>query len=142
MVAVLLAMVMANAAAASAPPRPLLTITQERSVVFAPGDCDTTGECYPFFRIPAIKRAKSGALLAFAEARGGHSGSGSDHGDVQIVVRKSADGSGANGTWGKIHKVAFEVCGSHLCCCIARQLTAGVVPRAGQAHNWQPQPRR
>ena len=83
-------------------------MTQERSVVFGPGECDTTGECYPYFRIPALKRAKSGALLAFAEARGGHSGSGSDHGDVQIVMRASADGSGANGTWGKIYKVASE----------------------------------
>ena len=56
----------------------------------------------------ALKRAKSGALLAFAEARGGHSGSSSDNGDVQVVMRASADGSGKNGTWGKIHKVAFE----------------------------------
>lgn len=69
---------LSTAAAAAAPSpvggrarRPQLGITQQRSIVFAPGDCDTTGECYPFFRIPAIKRAKSGALLAFAEARGG-----------------------------------------------------------------------
>jgi hypothetical protein len=87
---------------------PQLRITQERSVVFSPGDCDTTKECYPFFRIPAIKRTKSGALIAFVEARGGHSGSSGDHGDVQIVVRVSKDGTGKNGTWGDIYKVAQE----------------------------------
>lgn len=32
--------------------RPALSITRTRSVVFSAGDCDTTGECYPFFRIP------------------------------------------------------------------------------------------
>eukprot|EP01052_Picozoa_sp_SAG31_P011222 SAG31_NODE_631_length_13367_cov_6.190648_6_plen_99_part_00 len=86
-----------TAAAANTPP--LLPKHARRSVVFSPGECDTSGECYPYFRIPALKRAKSGALLAFVEARGGHSGSSSDHGDVQIVVRRSEDGSGANGTW-------------------------------------------
>ena len=35
-----------------------------RAVVFEVGDCDVHGECYPCFRIPAIKRAKSGELLA------------------------------------------------------------------------------
>eukprot|EP01048_Picozoa_sp_COSAG05_P019734 COSAG05_NODE_3172_length_2268_cov_2.191332_1_plen_419_part_00 len=87
---------------------PQLRITQRRSIVFSPGDCDTTKECFPFFRIPAIKRTKSGALIAFVEARGGHSGSSSDHGDVQIVARISKDGTGRNGTWGDIYKVAHE----------------------------------
>ena len=61
------------------------------TTVFAKGDCDTQNppECYPYFRIPAIKRLKSGGLIAFAEARGGHSGSGGDHGDVHIVARAS-----------------------------------------------------
>jgi hypothetical protein len=64
-----LALTAATASAAAV----ALSITQQRSVAFVAGDCDTTGECYPFFRIPALKRAKSGALLAFVEARGGNS---------------------------------------------------------------------
>eukprot|EP01047_Picozoa_sp_COSAG01_P066024 COSAG01_NODE_9033_length_2575_cov_55.692246_1_plen_245_part_10 len=94
--------------AAGATRAPQLRITQEHSVVFSPGDCDTTKECYPFFRIPAVKRTKSGKLIAFVEARGGHSGSSGDHGDVQIVARISTDGTGRNGTWGDIYKVAQE----------------------------------
>ena len=46
------------------PPPPPPPLPSELSVVFAAGDCDENGECYPCFRIPAIKRAKSGALLA------------------------------------------------------------------------------
>ena len=31
-------------------------VATELSSVFTAGDCDTTGECYPYFRIPALKR--------------------------------------------------------------------------------------
>lgn len=51
------------------PPPPPPPLPSVRTIVFAAGDCDEHGECYPCFRIPALKRAKSGALLAFAEVR-------------------------------------------------------------------------
>ena len=71
--------------------------------VFAGGECDTTGQCYSCFRIPALKKIqKTGTLLAFAEAR--RPGC-SDHGDVRIVMRASAD-NGA--TWSNITQVVSE----------------------------------
>ncbi len=54
---------------------------------------------YYCFRIPAILRASDGSLLAFAEAR---SGSCSDTGNIDTVVRRSLD-SGM--TWGPINTV-------------------------------------
>ena len=51
------------------PPPPPPPLPSVRTIVFRAGDCDEHGECYPCFRIPALKRAKSGALLAFAEVR-------------------------------------------------------------------------
>ena len=33
-------------------------VATELSSVFTAGDCDTTGECYPYFRIPALKRVR------------------------------------------------------------------------------------
>ena len=32
---------------------------QELNVIFSPGDCDTNAECYPYFRIPALKRVRA-----------------------------------------------------------------------------------
>jgi sialidase-1 len=44
---------------------------------------------YHTYRIPAIVTANSGMLLAFAEGR---KNSGADHGDVDMVLRRSEDG--------------------------------------------------
>jgi len=55
---------------------------------------------YHTFRIPAIVQAQDGALLAFAEGRVNGSG---DSGDIDIVMKRSAD-SGA--TWGPLQVVA------------------------------------
>jgi len=55
-------------------------------------------EGYPSIRIPAIVRAKSGALLAFAEGR-----QGGDHSENDIVFKRgSEDGS----TWNELQVVA------------------------------------
>ena len=48
----MLAALLAAPGTVAAGRRPALSITRTRSVVFSAGDCDTTGECYPFFRIP------------------------------------------------------------------------------------------
>lgn len=47
------------------------------------------------YRIPAITVTKAGTLLAFAEAR---QGSHKDHGDIDLVVKRSEDGGR---TWGE-----------------------------------------
>ena len=57
---------------------------------------------YHTYRIPAIVRAKNGDLLAFAEAR---KNSRADHGDVDIVMKRSADGGK---TWGAMRLVQDE----------------------------------
>ena len=54
---------------------------------------------YHTFRIPAIVRNAEGVLLAFAEGR---RHSYLDYGDIDIVVRRSADGGGS---WGEIQVV-------------------------------------
>jgi sialidase-1 len=54
---------------------------------------------YHTYRIPAIVRAKNGDLLAFAEGR--KSGP-SDHGDIDIVLKRSRDGGA---TWGPMQLV-------------------------------------
>ncbi|MEM0924845.1 MAG: sialidase family protein [Planctomycetota bacterium] len=57
---------------------------------------------YDTFRIPAIVRTPSGALLAFAEGR---VNSRADHGDLDIVSRRSED----NGlTWGPLKLVRSD----------------------------------
>ncbi len=55
---------------------------------------------YQCFRIPAVVRAPSGLLLAFAEGRGNNCG---DFGDVDIVLKTSADGGS---TWTPLRVVA------------------------------------
>ena len=54
---------------------------------------------YAGYRIPAIVRTKSGALLAFCEGR---RNSLSDSGDIDVLVRRSTDGGE---TWGEPHVV-------------------------------------
>ncbi|NED98889.1 neuraminidase [Phytoactinopolyspora halotolerans] len=54
---------------------------------------------YTCFRIPAIVEAADGALLAFAEGRVDDCG---DHGDIDLVMRRSDDGGE---TWGPIEIV-------------------------------------
>lgn len=54
---------------------------------------------YHTFRIPAVVRTRSGALLAFAEGRRGGAG---DAGDIDLVLRRSADGGR---TWGPLQTV-------------------------------------
>ncbi|SDN67662.1 sialidase family protein [Allokutzneria albata] len=56
-------------------------------------------EGYHTFRIPAIIKARDGALLAFAEAR---KASASDTGDIDLVVKRSVNGGK---TWGKLQVV-------------------------------------
>ena len=54
---------------------------------------------YHTYRIPAIVRAKNGDLLAFAEGRKNGPG---DHGDIDIVLKRSTDGGV---TWGPMRLV-------------------------------------
>lgn len=73
-------------------------------VVYRSGDCG-----YACFRIPAIVRAADGTLLAFAEAR--RDGT-ADKGDIDLVLRRSADGGR---TWGELVVVwddADNTCGN------------------------------
>ncbi|MFG2889394.1 exo-alpha-sialidase [Streptomyces sp. NPDC048248] len=57
-------------------------------------------EGYASFRIPAVVRSRSGAVLAFAEGR---VSSAADSGDIDIVLKRSADGGR---TWGPLQVVA------------------------------------
>ena len=86
--------------------KPVMTALR-RDFVFKAGDCDADGKCYVDFRIPALKRTKSGALIAFAEASGAARNIAKGILDHGIVARISADGSGHNSSWGKIFKVAY-----------------------------------
>ncbi len=54
---------------------------------------------YHTYRIPAIVRAKNGDLLAFAEGR---KNSAADHGDIDIVLKRSSD---EGQTWGPLELV-------------------------------------
>ncbi len=61
------------------------------------------------YRIPAIVQTRDGTVLAFAEAR--HD-SGSDTGDIDLVLKRSTDGGK---TWGQVITVwddAGNVCGN------------------------------
>ncbi|WP_041819999.1 sialidase family protein [Streptomyces davaonensis] len=55
---------------------------------------------YGSYRIPAVVRTRGGDLLAFAEGRVGGK---EDHGDIDVVVRRSGDGGC---TWGQLRVVA------------------------------------
>jgi sialidase-1 len=83
----------------------LLTILAiATQIVFAKGDGG-----YSTFRIPAIVQAANGDLLAFAEAR---KDSGSDTGNIDLVMRRSSD-NGAS--WGGLQVVwddAGNTCGN------------------------------
>ncbi|WP_043269545.1 sialidase family protein [Streptomyces sp. CT34] len=57
-------------------------------------------EGYTSFRIPAVVRARSGAVLAFAEGR---VSSAADSGEIHLVLKRSADGGH---TWGPLQCVA------------------------------------
>ncbi|MEU8416521.1 sialidase family protein [Amycolatopsis japonica] len=48
-------------------------------------------EGYDCFRIPAIVKANNGELLAFAEGRNGGASFCNDRGDIDLVVKRSAD---------------------------------------------------
>lgn len=63
----------------------------QETVVFRSGT-----EGYHTFRIPAIVRAPNGDLLAFAEGR---KNSGSDTGDIDLLLKRSRDGGKS---WGAI----------------------------------------
>lgn len=65
-------------------------------VVFKRGD-----NGHKMMRIPALVRTKADSLLAFCEGRG----SSADHGDVDLVLRRSTDGGE---TWDKIIPVYEE----------------------------------
>jgi Neuraminidase (sialidase) len=57
---------------------------------------------YHTYRIPVIIRAKNGDLLAFAEGR---KNSGADHGDIDLVMKRSSDDGK---TWGPLQLVQDE----------------------------------
>ena len=57
---------------------------------------------YHTYRIPAIVRAKNGDLLAFAEGR---KNGLSDHGDIDLVLKRSSD---EGRTWGPLQLVQDE----------------------------------
>ena len=57
---------------------------------------------YHTFRIPAVVRGGDGEILAFAEGR---KTSAADHGDIDLVLRRSTDGGK---TWGDLRLVAEE----------------------------------
>ena len=53
-----------NTVAGHTTPPPTPPPVTQASSVFTAGECDERGECFACFRIPALKRARSGALLA------------------------------------------------------------------------------
>ncbi|MFD8494511.1 exo-alpha-sialidase [Amycolatopsis sp. NPDC059657] len=48
-------------------------------------------EGYDCFRIPSVVKAKNGDLLAFAEGRNGGASFCNDHGDIDLVMKRSSD---------------------------------------------------
>lgn len=75
----------------------LEAIAPEQQVVFQSG---TDG--YHTFRIPAVVCLPSGTLLAFCEGRKNNA---NDHGDIDLVMKRSEDGGR---TWGSIELVHEE----------------------------------
>jgi sialidase-1 len=76
-----------------------LTATAEvrKTVVYQAGD-----DGYHTYRIPSIVRSAGGDLLAFAEGR---KNGPSDHGDIDIVLKRSSDGGR---TWSPLQLVQDE----------------------------------
>lgn len=58
---------------------------------------------HTFYRVPTVIKNAQGAILVFAERR--NNSDGSDHGDFDIVMRKSTDGGR---TWGPIRTIAND----------------------------------
>lgn len=77
---------------------------QNYNYLFKEGD-----EGYTCFRIPAIVLTNSGTLLAFAEAR---KNSCSDAGDIDLVVKRSADGGRSWSTLEVVWSDAENTCGN------------------------------
>jgi len=67
---------------------PIESHSQEPQTIFKSGE-----NGYACFRIPAIIKSKQGDLLAFAEGRKDGCG---DAGDIDLVMKRSADGGN---TW-------------------------------------------
>ncbi|MCA9089775.1 MAG: exo-alpha-sialidase [Planctomycetaceae bacterium] len=63
---------------------PVVAAETEETVVFSSGQ-----DGYHTFRIPAVVATQQGTLLAFCEGR---KSSGSDTGDIDLVLRRSSDG--------------------------------------------------
>ncbi|GAA2731908.1 sialidase family protein [Streptomyces nogalater] len=84
----------------------LTALTVRQPAHAAPGTCDSSvpyvsGEGgYAVYRIPAVVKTRPGTLLAFAEGR---RGGAQDSGDIDVVLRRSADGGC---TWGPLTVVA------------------------------------
>jgi len=74
-----------------------MAVAAEPVTVFESGDGG-----YHTYRIPAVVRTVAGELLAFAEGR---KDSAADHGDIDLVLRRSEDGGK---TWGEMRVVAEE----------------------------------
>ena len=87
-----LTMLIANSTAAE-PVRPVL----QQQALFKSG----TGG-YHTYRIPALVVTKRGTVLAFCEAR---KNSASDHGDIDLVMRRSSDGGQ---TWSEMQVIADQ----------------------------------
>ncbi len=87
--ALVAALVVIGGVAQPAPAAPL-----RQSTVFTSG-----AQGYHTFRIPAIVQSNEGTLLAFAEGR---KNSGSDFGDIDLVMKRSTDGGL---TWGPLRVV-------------------------------------
>src|SRR5690606_12387020 len=78
------ALVAVAGAMGSSPLARAAEIVLESQVLFAGGEGG-----YHTYRIPAMALTPDGTLLAFAEAR---KNSAADHGDIDLVVRRSSDG--------------------------------------------------
>lgn len=92
--ALLAAWLAASASTAGAPaPPPVRSLTD----VFVGGE-----EGYRFYRIPALAVTSRGTLLAFCEGR---KTSEADHGDIDLVLKRSADGGA---TWSPLQVVHEE----------------------------------
>lgn len=100
-------------------PLPLLSLFLASPLLGATSDTQVSHESEPAYvfqvdtdghksyRIPALVQAKDGTLLAFAEGRVHHSG---DHGDINLVLRRSIDGGK---TWGELIIVRDD--GTNIC---------------------------